>query len=299
MKYRLYFTMICTLIVSNLLAQSYQRLLDSNKVWNVHNWFDNTGASLTTPFKFIVDTVINDYTYWRLYSSYDTNNNFLPTKLLLREDTIQQKVYSYSENDEDEQTLYDFSLELGDSIEITNNGCQKILVVIESDNITTYDGITRNRLKLSPQDEELYEYWIEGIGSSVGIIHVNLNFCFLSEGSALLCTYYNNTLIYSNPDWESCYISTVGIPSISDSKPEIYISPNPVTSESLFFYSLSPERNYTIEIWDIYGRKRYSSSQRVINTYLQISTNRFEPGIYIARIAEESINREIIKFVVE
>ncbi len=67
----------------------------------------------------------------------------------------------------------------------------------------------RKRIKLSGPNPYPYyeEYWIEGMGSTAGLIHSG---CQMGSytGSAmytLLCYYESDELIYDNPDYPVCF----------------------------------------------------------------------------------------------
>lgn len=135
MKRYLKFVLILLSIFNSsyfLISQNYEPLIETNKRWNMtRHLFDNQTYTYTARIKKI-DTLINGEIYQKVVS--DTIHPLTPEQAkgflgYIREDFTTKKVYYtildtnvlpfYFEEDE-ERLLYDFSLELGDTIEVMN-----------------------------------------------------------------------------------------------------------------------------------------------------------------------------------
>ena len=152
---------------TNAQKDDYIHLLDTNKLWieaMMMAFGDISISEYYTGNK--NDTMIcNDTVYTKLLFQ-----DFLYTTL--REDTIEQKVfqrnYYYSAGWDDEFLLYDFSLQVGDSINGVNWSC-----ILYLDSILTLQFFGKDRrVFYFHSNWEVVEFcpiWVEGIGSLAGI----------------------------------------------------------------------------------------------------------------------------------
>lgn len=132
----------------------YISLADTNKVWNVFEnmiWWGETYS-----FSLERDDEEDKEAYFSVFKK--QNGIIIEKSGYIREDTIQKKVYFLI--NEEEFLIYDFSLQVGDVF--TTYGWE----VENIDSILLDDGQYRKRW-VYWQDN----FWIEGIGSSLGLIH--------------------------------------------------------------------------------------------------------------------------------
>ena len=137
---------------------------------------------------------------------YKLNTN-LPFKLkrmyefqfLIRQDSLSGKVFIKSFMDETEEfLLYDFNLNLGDTIKsIMTNQLKGELIVTKVENIGTIENPIRTIEARLNGNGVLFNF-TEGIGSLNGFL-VNLPMDVLN-GSVLKCYYTNDALVYSQGD---------------------------------------------------------------------------------------------------
>ena len=158
------------------------------------------------------------------------------------------KVYSRNMLDSDDQLIYDFSLNQGDSIEIY----WYKWIVEEVDSIQLLTGESRKRLKLTrPRNPSLdYSiYWIEGIGKADWAMHP---FDFINDHSNRLnCFWSNGKLLMDFDNWHrvDCDLTLSQQETLSELTPSIY--PNPayeqlwIKDPSMYIKSAT--------IYDIYG----------------------------------------------
>ena len=133
------------------------------------------------------DTIINNYHYIKVFSEVAEYWGIY----MYREDTLNRKVYAkalepnYYNQDTTEYLLYDFSLNLGDSVLINwhntydlNSTVPRYLHCTGIDSVECIDGYHK-RLKMEFFETpywnyfnfQNYDYWTEGVGSSFGIFY--------------------------------------------------------------------------------------------------------------------------------
>lgn len=195
-----------------------QNFLSEDKQWNVRNYF--WGDIKTEIYWLKGDTAIDKTSYKKLWYSMDSliENKYLQG--FLREQD--QKVF-YRPLVGNEGLLYDFSLEVGDTVEIISLWCSDPTEkIVESIDTETYFGAERVRWHFNSD----YEFWIEGIGSQSGLIHSFYADCVFDIGYDLLCYYENDELMYMRENEDECFQTSVGIKEIVKTK-AIYVFPNP------------------------------------------------------------------------
>lgn len=205
-------------------GQDYFPLIQEHNTWNVlsvvGSIFDTSYSTIT--YQLTGDTIISSKTYKKLYSSQEEQAVNWNLWGFMREDT-DKKVWLRMQSDEEEFLAYDFSIDVGDSV----------LVGIDNTTYLRVDSISeivinqsqRKKFWLSSVNLPSYynETWIEGIGSNKGICWSGSIFV-VGGRFWLLCMYENETLMYANPNYESCYLITE-INEIENPTLDIY--PNP------------------------------------------------------------------------
>jgi len=220
-----------TLLFNYLNAQNYVSLLDSNIFWN------GKKSDFCAPyFKFVNffingDTLINSNYYYKVYKK-DSIILGSPTidtleySAALREDTINKKVFLIPVNDSVEKLIYDFSLTVNDTVNIFNISGNWTKIV-ESIDYIEIDSTCRKRLKVySDFCEE--EYWIEGIGSTKGLLFAGVcgGTCVDYDLNSVIIN--KNDTIYNNLDTiVSCSIQQPTIDSLT------IIPTNPTTNDTI------------------------------------------------------------------
>ena len=140
------------------------------------------------------DSVFNDriYSYLR-FKDYD-QNDFFNAVFLLREDTINKKVYSVFPAENKEHLLYDFSLEEHDSIWTRSLGYDSMLLVVDSLTTRLVNGQYRKTIVF--REETINDpIWIEGIGSIHGPLYPTFSRT-VDGGEYLNCVHLGDSLIY-------------------------------------------------------------------------------------------------------
>ncbi len=177
-------------------------------------------------YKFAKDSVffINDYYRELLSSDDETGNNFKGLNRYFKE--VNNRIYEYK--NESDVLLYDFNLNLFDTIKIpggtTSFEYMKVIEVMDS--TILLNGEKRRTFALAcPGFGEVIPVWIEGIGSTLGFLSVYD--CVFPVNTTLQCFYKNDSLIYMNPDVNACLES-----SIQQLQSQTFVvSPNPTNDQ--------------------------------------------------------------------
>jgi len=218
------------------------------------------------------DTIVDNIKYNKLYDKY---NQPIPEKkanlaYLMREDTVDQKVYVFDPSSNKHALLYDFKLNKGDEFNLS----------IWSDNYPKHTVVKVDTITLANKKLKRIEFndsiiWIEGIGSiTSGYI--------LSEGE-LICMRENEDLWYLNPRFNNCdTVFTQGWDNIQTIKSDqVKVFPNPVVSTSVVRVELNNHDAMKIEIYSYSGalvKEDYFSGDYPIGS-LQLAK-----GMYVYRI---------------
>ncbi len=206
-------------------SQNQNSFVKDYKKWNIYEFYKTTKEHHKTyQIKLEGDTIINDFKYYSVFQGTDLTEDINWIRLgFIREDTAQKVFYLYNEQ---EYLLYDFSVKVGDTLEIyntyrknpggaINEHCK--LIVSEVDSV--FINKQRKRIILHQIcSSSAKSVWIEGLGDLKGIFHSSLESSICCEnglirhnmGGAsyqLQCVYENDTLIYKNPKFDKCIIN--------------------------------------------------------------------------------------------
>jgi len=260
-----------------------QEIVDNKKVWSIltgHCLPDYTTYT-TSFFKFDEDTIIDGKLYQKVFISEDEyQEEWFFFGNFIREEN--NKVY-LREYFGVEGLIYDFNLQLGDTVVVNNPRAvsEVALVLTEIDSVETYDGY-RDRWKLTNDEFMIPEYWIEGIGSTGGVLNSSIEvFGGLCGTYILLCEEENGNTIYLNPEYEQCYYllldDNAELEASTDSFQIIY---KPVGRELELVFNDQGKRK--IHISNIQGQTitRFESAENTI----QLSLNGNSEGLYIVNV---------------
>ena len=203
----------------------------------------------------------------------------------MRDDIEEKKVFllECTPYDSTEILLYDFDLQIGDTLLFGNTWQENVVIMIDSVEIGSFFR-KRFHIAIASDTTQAYVTLIEGIGSSFGLIaqleppfesFENLN-CFTNNGQTTVHFYEGDPLPADSTS--HCYFNEPTI-AISEMKQHpIKLFPNPVT-DVLIMEIPSKITKGQIKI--------YNSSNQVQNEYFcnpcssnSLSINEFTPGIY-------------------
>lgn len=168
------------------------------------------------------DTLINNKTYIKIGQSMDTTFNDINNTInicAIRE--LNDQYLIVQAGDTTEYILNDFSASIGDTVAVFNlfNG-QEFVKVISVDSIPI-QGQYRKRMNL----EALFfpmltnESWIEGIGSTYGLIYPAVQ--VTDVAFELMCFHENDTTVYNVSPTGNCRYSLVGTDDLESGAKEI------------------------------------------------------------------------------
>lgn len=231
---------------------------------------------------------------------YTDVTTFNPTNYRYREENLM--VYRYDTNTGAEILLYDFGLEVGDQIDLSNyewSESEGIATVTER-NIIDFAGQDRIRITFDVEiatascllNELFTEMWIEGIGSATGF-----NFEFNAEPDATIgfvCFSNNGITWYDCQNSESsssCAFTTLSTTTNDIINLSIY--PNPITNESIISGNSITK---TFTILDVQGRE--IMKQKINASFFKTYRDYFQSsGVYFIRL-ESNIGRISTKKII-
>lgn len=308
----LIFATTCFFIANISIAQTYVSLIDTGSVWFGANACDGGSPPYGSLDKTFIqgDTIYKDLTYHKLirylqsFYSYYTMGGTLYTeyglvtdvpyfKVYIREDTALKRVYYINlPPDSIETLLYDFNLNVGDTLDFGSDWQMNIVHSI--DTVLTANGY-RRRLHIADASNADYEFvdLIEGIGSTFGLLakletpfecFENL-ICFSNQGQNTNF-YSDNVLI--NDTTISCEFPEETISINSHMPQKFLVYPNPAGDYLNLNLPIEDHSNVMITIYNSEGRIVFQSNGD--QTESEINIAEILPGIYMIKAdAQNSI----------
>lgn len=168
------------------------------------------------------------------------------TGLGIREDTASRRIYvgRGSGNTFEETLLYDFSVNVGDTVKrgLYYNYSIENIYVVDSIDTVTLGGVPRKRIHFHDNDHcvftrndvfDIGESWIEGIGSTLGLFHPSLIWAETEvEENVLVCYSNGDSVIYHNSHFTDCMPTASLI--TPNAPPRITAYPNPAKDRITF-----------------------------------------------------------------
>ncbi len=252
-----------------------QTFLQNNKVWNVVRCI-NGGACETESFKIAGDTLLGLYNYKKLYSTYDSTLAKWNPYGALREDG--NKIYFYLYANQTEVLLYDFGLAVGERFQSVHNSpevqnCPIDLEVLSTDTVTLENGLQAKRIIFTDGEQ-----WLYGVGSLYGLVYTGIDQCILDNSYELSCCSLDYQLLYDSPDFEKCYINTLGVKK-NGIENSVSVFPNPFSRHAVLKFNNSEGSVYALKIVNSLGQtvKRMNN---IHGASVDISAGTLKGGIY-------------------
>ncbi len=310
MKFIQLFFLTAVSLAGSLLS-SAQSFTDPHRVFYQYNAPSGCPAPCrfitTTAFRFAGDTVIDTTSYRKILSLKDSLSSWQLIGFV--RETPAGKVYLkklYQDGTTSEEGLtYDFSLSPGDTMYFDNPffiEFSDTVVLVRLDTTEIFDSARKVLYLQSLTNHEIagsdyYEEWIEGIGSLTGPLLSGFHFNpWVGSFNTLLCVYYDNQLIYSNPDFDKCYYNTTDAPLLPGDNTTAVVSPDPVTDVSYLKVTGLPG-DYLLEIFSPGSRlllkRRVRSGEQVT-----LRAAAFPPGVCFFRVTVKNRSPLTGKFMV-
>ena len=226
------------------------------------------------------DTMIDSNSYHKIYYKSGWTLAYIGG---LREQD--KKIYYISNNCPHEIVLYDFNMNIGDSIIFPCQMCDTdsypyYLKVVSIDSVLLSDMSYRKRINF---DWGQNRSWIEGFGSQAGLLYPDLVcttcMCYIE----LVCFRQNDTTLYSNENHVQCFDPYFSINHVGINNKNCNVFPNPVARNSLINFESESNLIKRIELYNILGN-RIKIAQDLSSDKVQLENDNLLSGIYFYKV---------------
>lgn len=284
----------------NIFSQDYKPLLDTYNEWNVR--FCYAGLCDTDVYYTNGDTLVDGMNF-KVLDGY----HYISRGFLLREDVASKKVFlkAFLPNGIYDYLLYDFSLEVGDSIDMKNPitpfpedaGYFKVDSIIPRPLV---DGNTYDHFYFSPSASNTVStnnaIWVEGVGS-LSIITAPSGDPDIDGVGRVACVFKNGESFYSDLDiideCEPFFI--LDSPKYTFERSSIKVIATP---EKNIFEIINIKSFSAIEFYDLKGVHLDTFENNNQNS-IQIDVSKHPSGIYLLILNSQTNRRETLKVVIE
>ncbi len=226
-----------SLLALNSQSQSYVPFPVSNAVWQEVTLPYPPGIIpyYSNHFHYFIsdDTLINEFTYQKIYKTeYDVecSQHILGTNYAgaYRNDINDKKVYFLQPGTDEEVLLYDFKLNVGDTVPQTFNNYTYPDLYVYSIDSALIGNQFRKVFTYGMQTYPLIQV-LEGIGAETGLIEPMEIFEYINY---LRCFHQNDSLIWISSFADSCNLETdtclsLSVQEFNANNNIIYLYPNP------------------------------------------------------------------------
>ena len=298
---KIFLTIIIAFLSQIVNAQTniYHKFPESSAFWNFHLVsYSSQGGSCDGSQNYSIlvtgDTIINDTVYHKLnipyIQSFDSPcGESVGYKGAFRQDTILKKVYFIPPSQNSEELLYDFNLQVGDTLK----GYLATLLLGSYDVVASIDSVLvgssfRKRWNLS---DSCYNILIiEGVGSTYGLIELSGS-CLTTKNYSLNCFNQNGISLY--PDSANNCEQITQINSFDSSPSKIKIFPNP--SNGVFTVDFDASLSISeIILFDLLGN---IILKQPINNQTEFIINNVQSGTYIISLIKKNGSIAIRKII--
>lgn len=281
--------LILTAVTFSATAQTsvYHPFPDSNSVWNYHYVLNCIQGYADEYYSLTIsgDTTISAQLYHKLFipyvQSFSTGTcefHSVGYKGAFREDTLNRKVFFIPPSQSTEQLLYDFNMQVGDTINgyLGYFGLPSIIQSIDS---ILVGGTYRKRWNLTCYGIQV----IEGIGNTYGLIEYLPGCATDFPDYTLTCFSQNEQTLY--PDTTTNCELITSIENVTASKILTTIFPNPFNSTATLELKNDFE-NAELKIYTALGNQ--VRQQEIISQITIIDRNKLANGIYFYQVTTDN-----------
>lgn len=265
----------------------YHPFPDSNAVWGMTSWCmdGQCGDAAHIQNSYAGDTLIDGFQYKRIQEIFvmtSSNGCCYPPENLgsgfIREDTIAKKVYWRSEAMAGDTLLYDFDVQVGDTLTGYMGSCDMTWTVGSIDSILI-DLNYRKRINYEVSfDPGIQFSIIEGIGSTYGL--TTCPFVPFEMGIFLSCYTVDGDLLYppSGADMAACGDLTSAVdPHMALGSSPLTCMPNPATDRLVLQCDVS-RLPLDVSVVDLTGVVHLRYVLNMANSAIDISS--LSSGVY-------------------
>jgi hypothetical protein len=254
---------VCLLFITKAFSQSYIPFVSEEKLWTEANSGCNPNFITVQSYVMRGDTLIDTLVFKKVC---DLNNAII---LLVYEDTTQRKVYFRYPYDNTSFLLYDFNLQIGDTLPAPE--CQIVI-----DRTTEYFA-GRNRIKLT------FDWpmtWYEGIGC---VNHYIFYWrCIVGGVGSLLCYFENDILLYHDTNINNdCFVNYNMPPLEKENLFDLYCS------YDIMHLKSKSNTPYTLSVYDLFGREILQISA---TGDMRKDVSNLPAGMYLWRVESKEVS---------
>ncbi len=289
-------TITSLLLFNWVVAQPFLPMLEEDHQWSVDVYWCPFGGpdpyTVTYQLTIVGEEVVNNITYKVVESSASSNAG-----CLVREEN--GIIYKYNPDINDEEIMYDFNLEIGDTFTMldspsctlgdsTPGTSTEVTVINTSEQMIA--GAARKVIEFSAS-AAVQETWIEGIGSVTGFepyVEILDATCW----STLVC-FNDNGEIYFFNNATSCD-NTMGI--VESVQDYIRLYPVPVTNAASLYIPNSLAIQ-SVKIIDVFGRTLKEIP--ALTNPVAIYANDYPTGMYFYQVYSDGKILKTARFIVE
>lgn len=289
------YVLILLLFTAKFTFSQYRPLPMQNAEWVCSGAFNllSTPTSINYMYYTDNDTLIGSMVYVNIRKveipSVNDVNTYQTYTGAIRQDTLNKKIYIVPTDSTSEKLLYDFSLNVGDTVvSFLNETCPAIETIGAIDSIIV-NGNYHRRLHLQGGCSGIQIYYIEGIGSNFGLIFPNNT----GNLSNLICTKVNNQTYYPDSSTSCNLVTSVNSLDI-DMAIDIY--PNPSNNEiNIIIPDTEKLTSNTITLLSPLGQILITEKINSQKSIIDISS--LPKGLYLLTISvnENIFTKKIIK----
>lgn len=290
MKQLLFFFLAIVSIIVNGQTRIYYSFPDSNAVWNM-----NFYRHCIVPWGIIEqnysvtfggDTVINSQTYHKLTIPYaqtnlvgECNGIGIGYQGSIRQDVALKKVFYVKPNETSEQLLYDFTMQVGDTVRGYIETFTYTPDIVQSIDSVLVGSNYRKRWSINP----CYNiYFIEGIGSTYGLFELSPGCVTDFPDYTLTCFQQNGLTLY--PDTTSSCQLITSVNSINTVSDQVKVFPNP--SNGSFTIDLDKSIKFKeIQLTSLPGN---IILQKLVKNQTTITIDHLPNGLYILTAIDQN-----------
>ena len=296
---KIFLTISVLLFYSQIQAQTEHPFPDSNAVWSYYRQYGHEPGPpmsykwLTEHYAifFGKDTTVNEKEYKKLFFyqtrtiGYDST-----TKGVIRiegDKVLYNPLPYWGGTDTNEFLLYDFGIELYDSIKIRLQWDDTVTLTCQGIDSILINDQYRKRWYIEFIESGFYNYWIEGIGSDYHFLSSYEPFFSADFDLFDFMCFEQDSFLYQL--YDSCHMKgqfpdIVFEPSQPNNK--ISVFPNPVKDKSIINFSTNDAKEAEVQIYSTKGQllKTYRSG----NQELVIYNKNYEKGIYFVKAIADS-----------
>ena len=279
-------------------GQDYKPLLDNYNEWHLTSCFF---GCLTDRYYTNGDTIVDGNGYKILDGFHYISRTFL-----LREELVDRKVYLNIVNPSgnNEYLLYDFSMIVGDSIDMKNPispfpenaGYYRLDSIIPRPLI---DGNDYRHFYFSPSPSNTISttnaVWIEGAGS-LSVINAPSGEPDINGAGHLSCSFKNGNLFYSNLDSiDSCEpVIVLDINEFNNPLSEVRVSKS---NDSNICHLANIEQVKFIDLYDLNGRRIKDITNKG-KKELHMDFSRYKSGVYIILVTSKEFKKRTFRVII-